>query len=456
MMMSRFVPLLFALAASCSLQAQGLILQPSSQLTLPASKPLPVAAPQRAADFIVAVVNSEPITNNELQVDIERVRQQLAQQRRPIPARAELAREVLERIISDRVQLQLARETGLRADEAAIDAAEQTIARQNQLELPELRRRLAADGVSPAQFRAQLRDQIVLTRLRERELEPRARVTELDIDLYLRQAQESADPSSRQINLAQILIAVPDDANAEQIAARQARAEAVLARVRAGEDFAALARELSDAADKANGGQLGLRPLGRYPPLFVEATQTLAVGEVSGLLRSGAGFHILKLLERPTAGLLLPTATTQSRARHILLRPGPQLSEAAARERLSALRQQLQAGQADFAALAREVSQDGSAAQGGDLGWASPGMFVPEFEQVMNQLAPGQLSEPLVSRFGVHLIQLLERRQVETSQREQREAVRNLLRERKLDEAFPVWAQDLRGRAYVELREAPP
>ena len=249
---------------------------------------------------------------------------------------------------------------------------------------------------------------------------------------------------------------MPDDANAEQIAARQARAEAVLARVRAGEDFAALAREVSDAADKANGGQLGLRPVGRYPPLFVEATQTLAVGEVSGLRRSGAGFHILKLLERPAAGLLLPTATAQSRARHILLRPGPQLSEAAARERLAALRQQLQAGQADFAALAREVSQDGSAAQGGDLGWASPGMFVPEFEQVMNQLAPGQLSEPLVSRFGVHLIQLLERRQVETSQREQREAVRNFLRERKLDEAFPVWAQDLRGRAYVELREAPP
>jgi peptidyl-prolyl cis-trans isomerase SurA len=455
MLISRFVLLLMVLAASLSLQAQELQLKISDVLLASPVNPTNANGQRRPADFIVAVVNSEPITNNELQLDIERARQQLAQQRRPVPTRAELAREVLERIIIDRVQLQLARDTGLRADGAAIDAAEQTIARQNQLELPELRRRVAADGVSPAQFRTQLRDQIVLSRLRERELEPRARVTELDIDEYLRQAQESADPSSRQINLAQILIVVPDDANAEQMAVRQARAEAVLARVRAGEDFATLARELSDAAEKANGGQLGLRPLGRYPPLFVEASQKLAVGEVSGLLRSGAGFHILKLLERPTAGLLLPAATTQSRARHILLRPGPRLTEAAALDRLDALREQVLSGRADFATLAREVSQDGSAAQGGDLGWAGPGMFVPEFEQVMNQLALGQLSEPLVSRFGVHLIQLLERRQVETSQREQREAVRNLLRERKLDEAFPVWAQDLRGRAYVELREAP-
>ena len=263
MMFHRSVPLLIALAVSFPLHAQDLQLQFADQITLPVAKPLPSVGSRRAADFIVAVVNSEPITNNELQVEVERLRQQLLQQRRPQPPRAELTREVLERMINDRVQLQQARDAGIRADEAAIDAAEQTIARQNQLELPELRRRLAAEGLAPAQFRAQLRDQIVLTRLRERELEPRARVSELDIDQYLRQAQESADPASRQINLAQILVAVPDDADAEQIAARQARAEAVLARVRAGEDFAALARELSDAADKANGGQLGLRSVGR-------------------------------------------------------------------------------------------------------------------------------------------------------------------------------------------------
>ena len=455
MMTYRFVSLLLVLAISFPLQAQELQLKISDALSAPLFTAINANGQRRPADFIVAVVNADPITNNELQLEIDRVRQTLAQQRRAPPPRADLVREVMERMINDRVQLQLARDSGLRADEAAIDAAEQSIARQNQLELPELRRRVADDGVSPAQFRAQLRDQILLTRLRERELEPRARVSELDIDQYLRQAQESADPASRQINLAQILIAVPDDANNAQIAERQARAETALTRVRAGEDFATLAREISDAADKANGGQLGLRPIGRYPPLFVEAAQKLAAGEVSGVLRSGAGFHILKLLERQEAGLLLPSATTQSRARHILLRLGPQLSEAAALERLAALRQQVLTGQADFATLAREVSQDGSAAQGGDLGWASPGMFVPEFEQAMNLLAPGAMSEPLVSRFGVHLIQLQERRQVLTTQREQREAVRNLLRERKLDEAFPLWAQDLRARAYVEMRELP-
>ena len=291
--------------------------------------------------------------------------------------------------------------------------------------------------------------------MRERELEPRVRVTELDIDQYLREAQSNSDPATRQINLAQILVAVPDDANDVQVATLQARAEALLARVRAGEDFNNLARTASDAPDRSNGGQLGLRTADRYPSLFVDATRALAVGEVSALVRSGAGFHLLKVMERQDANLP-PTAVTQTRSRHILLRPSAQLSEAAARDRLLAYRAQIQAGQADFAALARQHSQDGSAAQGGDLGWASPGMFVPEFEQFMNRLAPGQVGEPLVSRFGVHLIEVLERRRVETSQREQREAVRGLLREKKLDEAYLLWAQDQRSRAYVELRELAP
>jgi peptidyl-prolyl cis-trans isomerase SurA len=333
--------------------------------------------------------------------------------------------------------------------------AELNIARQNQLGVAELRRQLLADGVSASQFRAQLREQLTLTRLRERELDPRVRVTELDIDQYLREAQSNSDPATRQISLAQILVAVPDGASDAQVATLQARAEALLSRVRAGEDFNNLARAASDAPDRSNGGQLGLRTADRYPTLFVDATRALAVGEVSALVRSGAGFHLLKVMERQDANLP-PTAVTQTRSRHILLRPSAQLSEAAARDRLLAYRAQIQAGQADFAALARQHSQDGSAAQGGDLGWTSPGMFVPEFEQLMNRLAPGQVGEPLVSRFGVHLIEVLERRRVETSQREQREAVRGLLREKKLDEAYLLWAQDQRSRAYVELRELAP
>jgi peptidyl-prolyl cis-trans isomerase SurA len=437
------------LLAGLGAQAQGLQLQASQNLALP------IVEGTRQADFVVALVNSEPITNSELQTELQRALQQLSQQRRPLPDKNELTRQVLERLIGDRIQLQLANQSGIRIDDAAVDLAEQNIARQNQLGVAELRRQLLADGVSASQFRAQLREQLTLTRLRERELDPRVRVTELDIDQYLREAQSNSDPATRQISLAQILVAVPDGASDAQVATLQARAEALLSRVRAGEDFNNLARAASDAPDRSNGGQLGLRTADRYPTLFVDATRALAVGEVSALVRSGAGFHLLKVMERQDANLP-PTAVTQTRSRHILLRPSAQLSEAAARDRLLAYRAQIQAGQADFAALARQHSQDGSAAQGGDLGWTSPGMFVPEFEQLMNRLAPGQVGEPLVSRFGVHLIEVLERRRVETSQREQREAVRGLLREKKLDEAYLLWAQDQRSRAYVELRELAP
>jgi peptidyl-prolyl cis-trans isomerase SurA len=453
MMNFLFLPPTLALAlgllAGLGAQAQGLQLQASQNLALP------IVEGTRQADFVVALVNSEPITNSELQTEVKRALQQLSQQRRPLPDKNELTRQVLERLIGDRIQLQLANQSGIRIDDAAVDLAEQNIARQNQLGVAELRRQLLADGVSASQFRAQLREQLTLTRLRERELDPRVRVTELDIDQYLREAQSNSDPATRQISLAQILVAVPDGASDAQVATLQARAEALLSRVRAGEDFNNLARAASDAPDRSNGGQLGLRTADRYPTLFVDATRALAVGEVSALVRSGAGFHLLKVMERQDANLP-PTAVTQTRSRHILLRPSAQLSEAAARDRLLAYRAQIQAGQADFAALARQHSQDGSAAQGGDLGWTSPGMFVPEFEQFMNRLAPGQVGEPLVSRFGVHLIEVLERRRVETSQREQREAVRSLLREKKLDEAYLLWAQDQRSRAYVELRELSP
>lgn len=444
-----------AILATLTSQAQGL--RPSAGAA--SATPLIGTQPnvQRQADFIVAVVNSEPITNNEVRAELQRVLQQLAQQRRPQPDSKELARQVLERLINDKAQLQLARESGVRVDDAAIDQAEQNIARQNQMDVAELHRRLAADGVMLSQFRAQLRDQLMLTRLRERDVEPRVRVSDLEIDQYLREQQNNNDPATQEINLAQILVAVPDAASPVQIAALQARAQRALDRARAGEDFVALVREFSDASDSAslaNGGQLGLRTADRYPPLFLTATQNLGAGEVSTLVRSGAGFHVLKVIEKKSSGIPAMTVT-QSRARHILLRVSPQLSETAARDKLNEFKKRILAGQADFAALARDNSQDSSAAQGGDLGWANPGMFVPEFEEVMNRLAPGQISDPLVSRYGIHLIQLTERRNATLSPREQRETVRAMLREKKLDQTYATWAQDLRGRAYVEMREPP-
>ena len=415
------------------------------------------AATGLAADYIVAVVNSEPITNNEVRAALQRLLQQLAQQGRPPAGSNVLAQQVLERLINEKAQLQLARESGIAADDATVDQAEQNIARQNQLTVAELRRRLAQDGGVLSQFRSQLRDQILLTRLREREVEPRARVSDLEVDQFLREQQSNNDPAAQEINLAQILVSVPDAATPVQIAALQARAQRALTRARAGEDFAVLVREFSDASDNAslaNGGVLGLRTVDRYPPLFLEATRNLAVGELSALVRSGAGFHILKVLEKKSVALTALTVT-QSRARHILLRVSPQLSESAARDQLNEFKKSVVAGRADFAELARKHSQDGSAAQGGDLGWANPGMFVPEFEAVMNSLAPGQISEPLVSRFGVHLVQLMERRKAALSPQEQRESVRVKLHEKKLDDAYTIWAQDVRGRAYVELREPP-
>lgn len=436
-----------ALCVSLAAQAQGL--RPSVSATLPSAP----AGPQ-SADFIVAVVNSEPITNSEVRRELQRALQQLSQPGRPASVTPELTRQVLENLIGQKAQLQLARETGIKVDDLALDQAELSVARQNQLTLAELHKRLVAEGTSPQQFRAQLRDQLMLTRLRERDVESRVRVTDLDVEQYLREQPVTLNLDTLQLNLAQILVAVPEGATPVQVTALQARAQRALERAQAGEDFVALVKEFSDGAELASGGQMGLRSASRYPQLFLDAALNLNVGDVSALVRSGAGFHVLKVVEKISPSL--PTmSVTQSHARHILLRPNAQLSEAAARAKLSEFKRAIVAGKADFATLAREHSQDGSAAQGGDLGWASPGMFVPEFEEVMNQLQPGQLSDPLVSRFGVHLIQLTERRKATLSPREQRETVRAMLRDKKMDEAYLTWAQELRARAYVDLREPP-
>jgi peptidyl-prolyl cis-trans isomerase SurA len=411
----------------------------------------------RSADYIVAVVNSEPITNAQVNAEVARAIRQLTAQRRPAPDEQTLRRQVLDQLINERAQLQLAREMGLKIDEPSVDQAEQNIARQNQLTVAQLRQQVQQqDGMAPQVLRNRLKDQLLLTRLREREVDARVRVGDADVEQYLaEQQQRNSNPGSQLINIAHILVAVPEDASAARQAELQRKAEQVTRRAREkGADFAALVRELSDAGDRANGGQLGLRAGDRYPALFTSAVRTLAVGEVSDPLRSGAGFHVLKLIERRQPGLP-PQTVTQSRARHILLIPSAQLSEAQARDKLNDFRRRIVAGETDFATLARQNSQDGSAAQGGDLGWANPGMFVPEFENVMNQLAPGQIGEPLISRFGVHLIQLLERRQAVLNEREQRELIRNMLRERKMAEAYENWVRDTRARAYVELREAP-
>lgn len=448
--------------ASLGASAQGLRAAPAGGSSPSLSRALsaaPLALPNaasrpavRQADYIVAVVNSEPITYNELQTRLARVVQQLAGQPN-LPPPALLEREVLERLILEKIQLQQAEQSGIKVDELAVTQAEQLVASQNSVSREEMHRRLAQDGITPENFRADLRRQLLQQRLREREVDGRVRVTDVEADAYLREQTGGQAAMAVELNLAHVLIAVPENPTPEGLAERQALAQQVAEQARAGADFAALAREYSASPERAQGGLMGLRPAERYPELFSAAVQNLPVGGVAGPLRSAAGFHILKVVDKASSSKL--PLIPQNRARHILLRPTPQLSEAAAAERLADYRRRVLAGQADFADLARTHSQDGSAKEGGDLGWASPGRYVPEFEAVLAALQPGEISQPLVSRFGVHLIQLMERRQVQPSPREQREMARYALREKKTEEAYRQWAQELRARAYVEYREAP-
>jgi peptidyl-prolyl cis-trans isomerase SurA len=443
------------LALPC-LMAQAQTLRPSTGpvrlSTPPAAVSNPLFGRQRSADFIVAVVNSEPVTNNELRNSLLRTEQQLTQAGAAMPPRDELTRLVLERLISDKLQLQEARFSGLRIDESAINNAELSVAQQNQLTVQELRKRLAADGLAYDKFRDGLRDELLVNRFRQREVESRVKVTDADVDQFLR--DQEGDGAAIEINLAQILVAVPENATPEQVTALQAKAQTAADRAKAGTDFVALVNEFSEPSLRASGGQLGLRSADRYPPLFLQATEKLRTGGIAGPVRSGAGFHVLKVVEKRQAGMP-GVNVTQTRARHILLRVTPQQRESVAKEKLADFKKRVAAGQADFAALARESSDDGSAKDGGDLGWTNPGMFVPEFEQAMNSLAPNQMSEPVVSRFGVHLIQVLERRETQLSSRDQRELARSVIREKKLEDAYAVWAQEIRGRAYVEFRESP-
>jgi peptidyl-prolyl cis-trans isomerase SurA len=406
----------------------------------------------RSADYIVALVNSEPITHNDVQQQRARMVSQWPAGA-PLPPAQELTSQALEQLILEKVQLQQARESGLRIEEDAVDQAEANVARQNQMDKDQLRAKLSQEGLSLAAFRTQIRNQLTLSRLREREVEARVRISESEVNQFLRDQRGAPSPVGVDLNLAMLLVNVPEDSSAAQISALQVRAESAARRARAGEDFAGLVNEFMN--DKVpNGGAMGLRPSDRYPSLFVENTLNLKVGEIAGPLRSGAGFHVLKVLEK-RQGEAATVMVTQTRARHILLRTSAQLTPLQAQTQLQTFKQSITSGQSTFAALAREHSQDGSASSGGDLGWTSPGQFVPEFEQVMNRLRPNQISDPLVSRFGVHLIEVTERREVPVSASEQREMARNLLREKKLDEALTSWQEDLRARAYVEMRDPP-
>ena len=399
------------------------------------------------ADRIVAVVGSDVITYYELQARLATVLKQLQKQGTPLPPQDVLERQMLERMIMEKAQLSAARDSGMKVDDLQLDQAINRIAANNKLSLPQFRQVLEKDGVPYAKFREEIRNEMIMTRLREREVDSKLVVSDGEIDNYL--AEQKAGGTNEEYQLAHILLRAPESATPEQLQKLRLRGEQALNRAKAGENFAELTAAFSDAPDALQGGNLGWRPLSRLPGLYAETAARLKDGEVSPLLRSSAGFHIVKLIGK--RGSNDTVSIQQTLVRHILIRVNEVVSESEARHKLQIVRERIQNG-ADFAEQARLYSQDGSAAKGGELGWMNPGDTVPEFEQPMNALKPGELSEVVQSPFGMHLIQVMERRERDVSVERQRGAARQALRERKLDEAFQDWLRQLRDRTYVENR----
>ncbi len=420
-----------------------------SVLLLAIAQPLAAAPQIQLIDQIAAVVNDELITRQELERRYLEVTQQLRSQNIQLPPRKLLEPQLLERMVTDLALMQHAKNTGIRVDPVQVERAVQSIAQQNRLSIDELRAALAKDGMSYERFRENIHNEILVTRARERHVDSKIAVSDAEVDGYLQtQAVQGKD---EELNLSHILVAVPENPSPEQIQARRARAEDIRAQLNKGADFSQLSASYSDAPNALQGGGLGWKAAGQIPSLYLDALRTLKPGDLAPILKSANGFHIVRLNDR--RGKDAVTVITQTRARHILAKPSELTSEADARNRLLQLRERIVLGGAKFEDLARQFSEDvGSGAKGGDLGWLNPGDTVPEFQQGMDALKPGELGQPMQSPFGWHLIQVLERRQQDVTQERQRLQAKQNIRERKAEEAFQEWVRQVRDQAYVELR----
>jgi len=405
------------------------------------------AAPQEI-DRIVAVVNNAVITEYELKKRVDQVLRQLAGQQTPAPPRGKLERQVLERMITERALMQLAEDTNIRFDGTALDRAVARIAQQNKLSPEAFRKALEADGTDFASFREQIRSEMTIARLKEREVENKIVVTDAEIDNFL--ANPALDANQQdEYNLSHILLLAPEGASPEKLAELRAKAEKALAELQAGTHFSQVSAAYSDAQNALQGGSLGWRAEGQLPSLFATVVRTLKPGETSAVIQSPNGFHIVKLVDK--RGKNVQLVVKQTRARHILVKTNEVVSDDDARNRLRLLKERIENGN-DFAELAKLHSDDLSANRGGDLNWLNPGDTVPEFERAMDALKPGDVSEPVRSPFGWHLIQVLERRDQDVTQERKRLEARRALRERKTEEAFEDWVRQARDRAYVEYR----
>jgi len=406
-------------------------------------------------DAIVAVVNTDVITMKELNDRMQIIEQRMRRQNMQVPPRDILQKQLLERLIVNRAQMQLARDIGVRVDDVMLDRAVARIAEQNNVTVQTLRDQLERDGVSFARFREEIREEIVLQRVREREVDNKLQISESEIDNFLSSTASRNVETQQELNIAQILVRVPENASAQQVADRKKRAEQAIEQLQSGGGFAKVAASFSDAGDALTGGELGWRSPSRLPQLFVEAVDKLSDGQIAPLVRSANGFHVLKLVGRRSIGGTKQSASSlvqQTKARHILIKVNQIVSASEARRKLVELKLRLDNDAAKFEDLARLYSNDGSASKGGALGWIYPGDTVPEFERAMNSLKPGEVSQPIESPFGYHLIEVLERKTEELSRERQRLVARQALREQKLEEAYEDWLRQLRDRAYVEYR----
>jgi len=424
--------------------------------TPPAARPAPATttpprqAPQRTVtlDRVIAVVNDEAITQYELDDARSVVVKQLRQQKVQQPPADVLDKQVLERLITERALMQYAKENGVKVDDTTVERAIQRIAEDNKLTVDGLRQELAKDNIPYAKYREDVRNEIVVQRLREREVDRNIAVSDSEVDAYLAtvKAQSGGD---EEYLVEHILVIIPEQASADQIEAKRRRAEEALKNIRTGADFAQVAAGFSDASDALTGGNLGWRPAARLPTVFVETVRAMKIGDVSPVLRSAAGFHIVKLLDRRSHDK--PAMVEQTHARHILIRVNEITSEADAKAKIDRIKDRIDGG-AQFDEMARLNSEDATSAKGGDLGWVNPGDTVPAFEEAMNKLALDQVSGPVRTTFGWHLIEVLGRRKQDITLDRERTQAQLALRQRKSDEAFQDWVRQTRDRAYVELR----
>ena len=413
----------------------------------------PAQSANAPIDAIAVIVNDEVITQRELNERVATIVARMQQQKLALPDAGELRKQVLERMIVERAQLQLAKEMGVRVDDNMLDRAIARIAEQQKMTVQQLRNQMEKDGTTFASFREEIREEIVMQRLREYEVDNKINIAEAEVDNFIA-AEKAAASEQFELNISQIMVRIPENASPDVIGQRQKRAEEVLRQLRTGADFAKMAATYSDASDALQGGAVGWRPGSALPPIFAEALNKLKPGQNTPIIKSAAGFHILKLVDkRSMAEAAAQETVQQTHARHILLKVTPTMSAADAKRKLLELKERLDNKAAKFEELARLFSNDSSASKGGDMGWLYPGDTVPEFEQAMNGLKLGQVSDPVETSFGYHLIEVLERKSDDVSKEKQRAAARNALRERKLVEAVEDWQRQVRDRAYVEFRD---